>query len=164
MSADSFHHLVEKSMKRKKNVYDFQDYRNCVQESTANVKVVEMTPSSIKNWRDFKSEQKLKKMGDERPYLNDIKRLIVKKGSYVLLYSLNYDDKEEMKELDFLQKKIKNSGIPNPVSRTDCKGISSVKKSDIIEKLVPLMPKSRHHFWKNLTVSDNSTSDNEIEE
>lgn len=53
MSADSFHHRIEKSLNSVKKVYDFNDFKNAVQSSTANVTVCEMGVSDFFNWKDL---------------------------------------------------------------------------------------------------------------
>lgn len=153
MAADSFHKLVEKSMKKKKNVYDFQDFKNCVQDASSNVEVIEMTPNKFKMWKDFKSKAKLDKIPN-KPDLKDIKHFQAEKGSFKLKYSLSYDEKEPLIDLDFLQLKISKSGFPEVNTQSGFKGIFKKKKEGIISNLLKLMPKTRQHFWKNLPESD----------
>ncbi|CAG9773283.1 unnamed protein product [Ceutorhynchus assimilis] len=69
MSADSFHHQVEKSLKQMKKVYDFGDYKDAVQKANSSkVKLIEMKINNFFNWEDKSSQYKLSKI-NPRPYL-----------------------------------------------------------------------------------------------
>lgn len=153
MSADSFHHQVEESMKNMKNIYDFSDFETAVREANSRVVVKSMSPSDFSDWRDYSSAQKLRNVNTNRPLLNKIKHFRAKRGSKVLQYRLDYSMVDNMEEIDFLQVKIKRSGIPKPLSRITHRGISNCKKEDL-KKLLYLMPKSRHSFWLNLSEND----------
>lgn len=122
-----------------------------------------MKPNNFYNWKDYKSAQKIKKVSD-RPYLNDIKRVTVTRGSFQLHYSLNYNEKEPLAKLDFLQNKICKTGIPAPSTQSGCCGIDGARKADIISKLLPLMPKSRQWFWQNLPGSSSEKTCEEPEQ
>lgn len=43
MSADAVHSNIELKMKRQKNIYDFQDFKDTVMQSRKNIKVIEIT-------------------------------------------------------------------------------------------------------------------------
>ena len=43
MSADAVHGNIELKMKRQKNIYDFQDFKDTVMQSRKNIKVIEIT-------------------------------------------------------------------------------------------------------------------------
>lgn len=58
---------------------------------------------------------------------------------------------EDYRELDFLQNKYQLK-IPTTLRPQD-KGIEDVEKTDILKKLVPLMPPTRRLFWNSLPVS-----------
>lgn len=153
MSADSFHHQVEESIKRHKNIYDFMDFEEIIRQSNSNVVVKSMQPADFADWKDFSSAAKLKKMSP-RPNLSNIKLLRATKGAYYLQYKTTYGEDEEFKKLDFLQQKITKSGFPNPQPRTFPRGLCRTKKAEIIAKLVPLMPLSRRHYWMNIHEND----------
>lgn len=71
MSADSFHHNVEQSLKREGKVYDFQDFVSAVKNARSDVDVKEMTVSDFHLWTDLTSQHKLKK-DPNRTYMADI--------------------------------------------------------------------------------------------
>ena len=68
MSADSFHALCEREMKTKNNIYDFNDYRSCI-EKYANV--FEMTQHYFYDFKSHKT-QKIKTSNGTTVYLADI--------------------------------------------------------------------------------------------
>lgn len=69
MSADQFHHQVEKSLKRQNKVYDFNDFHQCVQKANSgNVSVIEMKKEDFFEWIDCSSKSKLQK-STPRAYL-----------------------------------------------------------------------------------------------
>ncbi|KAG5888259.1 hypothetical protein JTB14_009058 [Gonioctena quinquepunctata] len=55
MSADSFHHQVEMSLKRYGKVYDFVDFKNAVQNANSSRVVLEMTLEFFFEWQDLSS-------------------------------------------------------------------------------------------------------------
>lgn len=62
MSADSFHHQVELSMKFKKNLYDFADFASAVQNANSGkTKVIEMTVQHFFDWLDLAALSQIKK-------------------------------------------------------------------------------------------------------
>ncbi|XP_045457965.1 uncharacterized protein LOC123668235 isoform X2 [Melitaea cinxia] len=61
---------------------------------------------------------------------------------------------EQFQELDFLAKKFDIQSIAPVVKEP--RGVKSVKKNDIINKLVPMMPESRRAFWHHLPTNDKS--------
>lgn len=82
MSADSFHHQVEKALRQMGKVYDFSDFVECVRATNSNknfVKVMEV--SDFFNYQDFASQHKLKK-NEPRVYLKDMMAVRFEKGLY----------------------------------------------------------------------------------
>lgn len=129
MSADSFHHSVERSMKAKKNVYTFEDFQECVATSLPYVKTIRMTPEMFKNWRSYRSTKVDAR--EEKFYLKDVKRIMVTRGKYSLEYGTTYAKDEGLKELDFLIEKIIKEGFPMKVnSQPSENGISQDKKTE----------------------------------
>lgn len=74
MSADTFHHQVEESMKKAENIYDFTDFENAVREADPRVVIKSMTSADFFDWQDYKSQQKLKTKYCG-PILNTIKHV-----------------------------------------------------------------------------------------
>lgn len=57
MSADSFHHCVEKSMKvnKQSKIYDFNDFKEATAQASKNVSIQEMLIEDFAKWRSYKS-------------------------------------------------------------------------------------------------------------
>ncbi|CAH1099174.1 unnamed protein product [Psylliodes chrysocephalus] len=72
MSADYFHHQVEKSLKQMRKVYDFGDYKDAVQKANSTkVKLIEMKINNFFNWEDKSSQYKLSRI-NPLSYLSDM--------------------------------------------------------------------------------------------
>lgn len=160
MSADSFHHQVEQSLNSYCSssktgaggkVYDFNDFERVIEQvKVKNVKVLSMELRDFRDWKDHSSLMKIKKHSP-RPYLSDIVKLKFERGSFNLSYSYEYDS--QYTELNFLTAKyLKKPTEPNV--RSQFRGVTKSRKSDIIKKLCPLMPENRRQFWEELPVSN----------
>ena len=61
---------------------------------------------------------------------------------------------DEFVVFDFLKKNHKPGTGSHQALRCGERGIPTAKKVDIQTKLMPLMPPTRHQFWKSLKTSD----------
>ncbi|KAG5861482.1 hypothetical protein JTB14_024714 [Gonioctena quinquepunctata] len=155
MSADSFHHQVELSMKKSGNIYDFNDFHEAVQRANSGkVDVISMTPSHFSDWKDFSSQYKLKKT-KPRAYLNNMVMASFTRGEHTFVYYNDFDGVDH--KLSFLQAQIEKRGITKPLNRNRPRGILQSKKDTILEKLCPLMPANRIKFWNELEGNTNIT-------
>lgn len=148
MSADSFHHQVELSMKNRENssVYDFADFVDAVETANGGRTICkELNFFDFAEWRDFSSTTKLTKT-EPRAYVHDFAKLMFVRGKKVMLYANDLDD--EFTELDFIM--TKEMKLERSTRRTSEKGIPEETKAGIIAKLTPLMPPNRRQFWENL--------------
>lgn len=148
MSANSFHHQVELSMKNRENsaVYDFDDFVDSVGKANDGRNYCkEMSLFHFADWPDRSSITKINKCA-ARPYINDFTKLLFVRGKKTLLYANSFDD--EFKELDFIM--TKEMDLTRPKQRDANKGISDEIKKGTIPKLTELMPPNRRHFWENL--------------
>lgn len=155
-SADSFHHQVELSLQRTKNVCDFNDFVEAVRTSNSGLNVSKvMDVHDFYKFCDFHSEQKMRALKD-REYVKNFTVVKVVRGEYNLFYKKSHAD-EEFSSLNFLQVKIlKNKQFPSAEQRRSPRGIASSRKEKIIKDLVPLMLPSRRQFWFDLPVDDAS--------
>lgn len=154
MSADAFHHQVELSLKKKKKVYDFTDFKECIQRSNSSrVVTIEMKLENFYDWKDHASQYKLGKL-NPRVYLKDMVHVHFRKGAKVLFYKTSFSD-ENYTELEFLKAKImKDVNVAKPDYRTIPRGIQSKRKSELIQKLGQIFPANRMNFWKDLPEND----------
>lgn len=159
MSADSFHHQVEQSLKKMGKVFDFDDFKSAVNNANSSkVDVKDMTINDFFDWKDFSSKYKIQRI-NPKPYLQDMSHLLFKEGEYVMWYKNNFLDDDFVK-LNFLIAKYFKDGVPKPSSKQDCRGISEMRKNSLILKLRPIIPESRLKFWEQLPVcADNKNDD-----
>lgn len=155
MSADSFHHQVELSLKRQGKTYDFEDFVEAVSQSNnKHVQVVPMAVSDFYMWQDFTSQPKLQK-AVKRVYLKDIVHLKAERNYYSLFYKTHYNE-ESFGELNFLKNsamKKNGTGMPNPKPLSTPAGFPTHKKQAILDKLKGVIPDNRKRFWNELPTS-----------
>lgn len=156
MSADSFHHQVELSLKRQGKTYDFDDFIQAVSTSRkSKIDVKPMTHNDFYLWKDFKSQAKLNQ-DLNHPRLSNIVQIKASRGKYILQYKTSLTDDEDFKNLDFLCKKamIKKGLLLAPVaSCSEPCGFPSSKKEKLLKALDGIIPENRKHFWVNLPES-----------
>ncbi|KAG5869114.1 hypothetical protein JTB14_024345 [Gonioctena quinquepunctata] len=129
MSADSFHHQVEMSLKRHGKVYDFADFEDAIQNANSSrVVVLEMTLKNILEWQDLSSLYKINKTVP-RPYVKYIVQITVSRGDKNLEYKSDYD--LPAVSLNFLKSVIKN-GLSMPKPQNKVNGINTGKKTSLI--------------------------------
>ncbi|CAI6365895.1 unnamed protein product [Macrosiphum euphorbiae] len=150
MSADNFHHQVEKALKKQKKTYDFQDFANAVKNAKKEVIVKCMEHDDFFLWTDNKSPKKTNKKAN-RVMLKNIITIRAVRGQYDLLYKTNLND-ENYGRLDFLKSKFINKQILMPPAKVAPCGISESKRNDILNTLNQVLPEDRKVFWKNLPV------------
>jgi hypothetical protein len=155
MSADSFHHQVELSLKRMVKIYDFSDFITAV--STAQkgkVDIKEMTVGDFYDWQDWSSASQIKKC-QPRPYLRNVVHVVAKRGQYTVSYKSSFSASEdEFLTLNFLSAKALANGIPMAAQHDKARGITVCRKADVLNELCPLMPAGKRAFWQNLPTSD----------
>lgn len=148
MSADSIHHDVEQRMRKKINIYDFNDFVACVE--ARNIKVTTLPCTGFKALKGQQSHPKLSR----RPcLLSEIRVVQFRQGETSMFVKQRHTDRNYT-TFDFLKKKFV-PGTSNVQSIRDVdRGIPEAKKADIISNLLPLMPTNRTGFWRSLRVSD----------
>ena len=109
-----------------------------------------MGHNDFKLWEKGDSYHKVKKH-IPRIKLDDITVVQFRKDSRNMFVKTFYIS--EYKEIDFLKDSFE---LKEAVSRNSPRGVETRKKSDIIEKLCPLMPENRRIFEANLPSSDRS--------
>lgn len=122
------------------------------QANSGKVDTKELSVGDLFAWKDCTSKQKLKRRGDNIPYLTDVVKVTAKRGKTSLLYSTEYEESCS-KVLNFLQAKcIKNFPMPEKIDKV--RGFNKAKKKEIVEKLCPLMPCNRRGFWLSIQESE----------
>ncbi|CAH1963779.1 unnamed protein product [Acanthoscelides obtectus] len=147
MSADSFHQKVEKCMKQKQEVSEFNDFSDAVRMAGGkNGFVKDMQHAAFYNWIDPHSVQKVK----SQVHLSDIVQIVAERGKLTLKYKRSYE--QDFEQLDFLKKSSKKIVTVQPEAIKQPAGIDSLTRDTIIKKLGPLMAQNRLNFWKNVPI------------
>ena len=150
MSADSFHHMVEKSIKAKGKLYDFADFVDCVNEYG---EAIEMAPSDFMQYR--------KELGSGKdvntPKLRKLSLVQFQRRSQDLFFKREFSD--SLKVTKFLKRDARKSFKPSMwkdyPSKEVPRGVNEEKKTQILSKLRPFMI-HKIGFWENLPSSDTS--------
>lgn len=153
MAADSFHHRVESSLKRKGKIYDFVDFVDAVRKSSRNTNVTEMKVHDFYLWKDESSQYKLTRLVP-RPYLNEMVEVQFTRGTNTLSYKTNFDGPVNV--VNFLKANYHKTGITKPDNKSEPRGISLDRKQTIIQKLGAIIPQNRLKFWESLPVNNNN--------
>ncbi|XP_072041154.1 uncharacterized protein [Amphiura filiformis] len=151
MSADSFHHQVESGMKKAKNVYDGQDFKQIIDETGV---AAQMKPTDFIMYENGLSQGNF----TNRPLLSDVQEAKFTRGSTQLMWKPSMDD-TTYKQGDFLKKKTaakimdKKKEGPTFPAKKHPRGISEDKKDGILSNLLKFMPTNRRQFWQDLPVA-----------
>lgn len=129
MSADSFHHQVELSIKNMGKIYDFYDYENSIKN--ANNGHVDVKALDIKDFLDWKLECSIYKLNKQisRPMLNNIVHIRTERGLKYLLYSCTYDEYTPYRMLDFLKPSYLKKDFEKPQPKNELRGIHPEKNN-----------------------------------
>ncbi|CAH1711854.1 unnamed protein product [Aphis gossypii] len=153
MTADGVHGNIEKKFKQIRNIYDFEDLKNCISQSRQNLNILE-----LKDFYEWQNKKRTTNVKTDTLYgfkMNSVVMAKFSRGSTCMEYWTDFNG--EPKTLNFLQKKfLKDIKTYAPKKITQLRGINLNKKKGIVDKLVPVMPENRKHFWINLPVSDAS--------
>ena len=109
MSADSFHHGVEKAMRKQPGgvVLDFEDFKGVIASSNSGrVNVVDHQCTNFLAWSSGHSVTKLKKV----PNLSGMAIIQLRRGSRSMFIKMAHDE-VEYTECDFLMKKVRQHKI-----------------------------------------------------
>ena len=99
MSADSFHHQIEKEMSSKKNFYDFDDFGKIIESKCCKLP---MTERDFYNWENGLSQGKF---ALSKPLLCNVQVVLFKK-SEIKMFWKDIWLQEEFQSCIFLKKKI----------------------------------------------------------
>lgn len=161
MAADSFHHQVELSLKRKKRVYDFNDFVNVVKDANSSrVNVHVMQIQHFYEFSDYISKYKLQKLSN-KIQLKDIVSFSFTRGSINFSYKTHYSNNFTVLDNDIFLSKYKNR-LTRPVPCQTEKGVTLERKNTLLCKLQSHIPSTRMQFWENLHVSNNNDYDENV--
>ena len=153
MSADSLHHLFEERIRKRSNIFDFDDLMS-VFMSTKNVTVKHHQVRDLRQWTDESSIAKRSKA--DHPILHDLRVIQFRRGSRSFFYKLRHSQMQ-FQEFDFLKKnartEVPQSGLQEP------RGIARSKIDTICDSLLNSMPVNRRSFWLALKSQANDRPD-----
>ena len=110
MSADSFHHQVELSVKHKGNVYNFSDFTLAASSNSGKIYVKLLQNQSFIDWTDQLSTFKINKT-HPRAYLSNMSWIQFNRGSFNMKYSPDFAT--EFMDLNFLKAFVLKNGFNN---------------------------------------------------
>ena len=147
MAGDSFHRQVEEGIRKRRYLYDFNDYIKVVNLSG---NAIEMLQEDFYDFRNYKNN----KNDTNYPLIADISIVQFRKNTTRIYWKTSFDD-SEIKSGQFLQKKFcdicrkkqlpRKKGIPQ--------GVNKEKENDNFRKLLNLMPENHRKFWEILPES-----------
>lgn len=151
MSADSFHHLVEKGIKKKRKLENFEDFVKIVEDEG---KALEM------KYDDFILIPRGVSQGNyakNKPRLENVRIVKFYKGSFKIHWKSDYDE-VRFSSAEFLQRKIEKSIKSGFLFPPQCqpRGVNTQKIENIIQVLCPHMEPGKRRFWLNIKKSDDS--------
>ena len=152
MASDSAHGRIEKEMRSMKTVYDYKDFQTCVVK--ARCQILEMDVQNFNDWKSGVTQYQLKKLGEARPYIENIVYVRFQKGTNLMRYK--EDLYEEETSVSIIGSSVKIEDLKNSGRKREARGIAPGKKKQIIEKLVCLMPENRQYFWETLKTNQSA--------
>ena len=162
MSADSYHHMVEKLMNDMGSVFDFDEWIKALNQHGR--AVILQGEDCLKVKRGLSQGKHV-----SMPHIEDIQQAQFVKGSSKLFWKESMED-ESYSHSEFLQVKYMNmiqKGVNWPpflkkyTSDRFCRGISHSKKENINTKLCPLMPHKCRSFWVTIPCCDDRSESEE---
>lgn len=156
MAPDSFHAAVEKQMKSSPP-YTYPDFEEVVKRSKRNVEILSMGAEEFIQ-PDFNVSQYTLNKLNPRPYIDNIRKIVLKKGSL----SFNYSDNVAATDEDLVSCQLFSKKQQKEIARptyTLAKafrrqerpvGISADRKASLIATIAPLVNEQKLDFWTSL--------------
>ena len=153
LAADGIHGLIEKKLRKKKDVYDFRDLCDILQSSQTKNEIIEM---KINDFYDLENDIVTRTKQNNLPILSDIVQVRFTRGDRRMHYKKNFDEDEIV--VDVLKKAALKTLQNNDkiTARSVMRGIFTAKKRKILKELASRMPENRRAFWRSLPESDAS--------
>lgn len=166
MAADSYHAAVEKAMKSSPPV-TFPDFKYDLQVAQKNVAVLDMHPEDFFETQLQVSQYTLNNM-DPRPYMDKIKQVIIRKGSYMLIYGDSLESGADLQRgMLFTKKQLKMVTSKTFDLKTTLKfklqarGIEQNRKKALLNVILPVIDDEKKAFWENLVEMETINADEE---
>lgn len=161
MAADSFHAAVEKQMKISPPV-TFPDFKEVVVKAKKEVEVLDMTVEDIFQ-SDFSVSQYTLNKLKPRPYIDNIRQVVIRKGSFDLEYSNSLTVNSTMKRCNLFSKKqqkfisVATFDFESTLNwNLKPRGIDAERKRALLRTILPLIEEEKKGFWNDLAETDDS--------
>ena len=144
MSADADHQVINKNMKTKKEVEDFEDWANIIASTGLSVHC--MSEGDFVEAENLFSESKSRLLQgiNARPYLRDFKVVQVRKGSE-LLYTKSSYDQSDWRTYNLVKAKV---DLSRPLKmRSKERGVNKEKIDELCRNLLGLISRHKRPFW-----------------
>ncbi|XP_043223237.1 uncharacterized protein LOC122382234 [Amphibalanus amphitrite] len=147
MSADADHQVINKSIKRKKSIEDFNDFVETV--ASTGLRVKNMSGTDFVEAENVFSEAKIRLLQgiEARPYLRDFQVVQVRKGSG-LLYTKSSFDQSDWKTYNLLKAKVSIDRPLNMREKERC--VNKQKIDQLCDNLLSLISSHKRSFWVTL--------------
>lgn len=170
MAADSYHAAVEKKMKSKPPV-TFHDFKDVLLSAEKKVEVLEMQPQDFFESQLQISQYTLNNL-NPRPYMENIKQVVIRKGSFVLNYAESLDSDAVLHSaMLFSKKQLKMVTLPNfdlvagLKFKQEPRGIEPERKTALLKVILPVIDDEKKEFWRTLAekaiLNDSDDDDDE---
>lgn len=151
MAADGIHGHIEQTLKRKGDVYDLEDLKNLIQTFVKRLEVLDINSKEHFNIPAINTQKRTRSQDgtSDLPYLDTLVNVRFEKGVVGFHYKTSF--KEQYQFYNFVKKTAKVSSELLMTPLANCpRGIFSIKKKNIVEKLVCTMPVNRRELWFNM--------------
>ena len=147
MRADSIHGNIGSAMRKRPNIYTFDDFVDVCDGSTKKIKPVTLGVHDFYEFEDGHRARTSKTV--TLPLLNKVKVVKFQSGSRSMWFKNNFNGQFE--EVNFLKPKFKiDVGVP---VKSRPRGISTAKRQNILN-LLQAAPPAKRKFWMEATIND----------
>ena len=161
MSADCDHSTIEKQLNSSKSVLDIDDFAMCCTTNRITGKILTASDFLSPREHHYVSQYRLNNLSSSsdppKPLLADVVVAEFRRNTDSMFFKFSFEGEFiEYKAQDLMKKKFKPlETLTEPFTlRSTSRGICSAKKTQIIQKLLPLMPEHRRDFWISMPDSD----------
>lgn len=158
MAADSFHASVEARMRRGKPVVTMDDFETAVKNAKKRVDAMKIEPGDFLSTSINVSQYTLNNC-KPRPYIDDIRKVIIRKGTLMFQYSSEVGPDGKVRSCNLLSKKqqrIVNGGNFRLETHTKrqvkARGIDSERKRTLLQTVLPVICNEDREYWNNVPI------------
>lgn len=148
MSADSFHAAIERKKAKAGNVFTVGEFEDIVQSSASNVEIVRLEDSF--QWKNNRRTGKNMTL----PLLREIKHIKFMRGKTTVQAKVDWTDEQLTEYNIFRERDIREMHVTP--GKKPPRGISAEKKSNILQKLGPLIGERGMRFYESIVVNNKS--------